>query len=43
MSAGAFLSPHLTTFAERIRIGDADLEPDAFGAAVQRAALTRRT
>src|SRR6185295_17504609 len=36
--AGAFLSPHLTTFAERIRVGDADLEPDAFGAAVQRAA-----
>ena len=36
--AGAFLSPHLTSFAERIRIGDADLEPAAFGAAVQRAA-----
>jgi dihydrofolate synthase/folylpolyglutamate synthase len=36
--AGAFLSPHLTTFAERIRIGDADVEPDAFGAAVQRVA-----
>jgi len=36
--AGAFLSPHLTTFAERIRIGDRDLEPDALGAAVQRAA-----
>jgi dihydrofolate synthase/folylpolyglutamate synthase len=36
--SGAFLSPHLTSFAERIRIGDADLEPDAFGAAVQRAA-----
>jgi dihydrofolate synthase / folylpolyglutamate synthase len=36
--AGAFVSPHLTTFAERIRIGDRDLEPDAFGAAVQRAA-----
>jgi dihydrofolate synthase/folylpolyglutamate synthase len=35
---GAFLSPHLTTFAERIRIGDADLEPGAFAAAVQRAA-----
>jgi dihydrofolate synthase/folylpolyglutamate synthase len=35
---GAFLSPHLTTFAERIRVGDADLEPAAFGAAVQRAA-----
>ena len=31
---GAYLSPHLTSFAERIRIGDADLEPDAFGAAV---------
>jgi dihydrofolate synthase/folylpolyglutamate synthase len=36
--AGAFLSPHLTSFAERIRIGDADLDPDAFAAAVQRAA-----
>ncbi len=35
---GAYVSPHLTTFAERIRIGDADLAPDAFGAAVQRAA-----
>jgi dihydrofolate synthase / folylpolyglutamate synthase len=35
---GAYLSPHLATFAERIRIGDADLAPDAFGAAVQRAA-----
>jgi dihydrofolate synthase/folylpolyglutamate synthase len=36
--AGAFVSPHLTTFAERIRVGDCDLEPEAFGAAVQRAA-----
>jgi dihydrofolate synthase/folylpolyglutamate synthase len=35
---GAYLSPHLTTFAERIRIGDADLSPDAFGAAIERAA-----
>ena len=35
---GAFLSPHLTSFAERIRVGDADLSPDAFAAAVQRAA-----
>src|SRR3954447_9812170 len=35
---GAFVSPHLTSFAERIRIGDADLDPGAFGAAVQRAA-----
>ena len=36
--AGAFLSPHLTSFAERIRIGDADLGPDPFGAAIERAA-----
>ena len=35
---GSYLSPHLSTFAERIRIGDADLEPCAFGAAVERAA-----
>ena len=35
---GAFLSPHLTTFAERVRVGDRDLAPDAFAAAVQRAA-----
>jgi dihydrofolate synthase/folylpolyglutamate synthase len=35
---GSFLSPHLTSFAERIRIGDGDLDGDAFGAAVQRAA-----
>ncbi|MGI8778963.1 MAG: bifunctional folylpolyglutamate synthase/dihydrofolate synthase [Solirubrobacteraceae bacterium] len=36
--AGAFLSPHLTSFTERIRIADEDLAPDALGAAVQRAA-----
>ena len=35
---GAYLSPHLVSYAERIRIGDADLEPAAFAAAVQRAA-----
>jgi dihydrofolate synthase/folylpolyglutamate synthase len=35
---GTFLSPHLTSFAERIRIGDADLGADAFAAAVQSAA-----
>jgi dihydrofolate synthase/folylpolyglutamate synthase len=35
--AGAFLSPHLASFAERIRIGDADLDDDVFAAAVQRA------
>jgi dihydrofolate synthase / folylpolyglutamate synthase len=35
---GCYLSPHLGTFAERIRIGDADVRPEAFAAAVQRAA-----
>src|SRR5687768_2552532 len=35
---GAYLSPHLTSFAERIRVGDDDLTPAAFGAAVERAA-----
>ncbi|HLY50298.1 MAG TPA: cyanophycin synthetase [Solirubrobacteraceae bacterium] len=35
---GAYLSPHLVSFGERIRIGDRDLERSAFAAAVQRAA-----
>jgi dihydrofolate synthase/folylpolyglutamate synthase len=35
---GSYLSPHLVTFAERIRIRDDDLSPDAFGAAIQRVA-----
>src|SRR3954471_23196755 len=35
---GAYLSPHLVSFAERVRIDGEDLAPDAFGAAVQRAA-----
>src|SRR4051794_14119204 len=38
MRTGSYLSPHLASFAERIRIGDADLEPGAFAAAIQRAA-----
>jgi dihydrofolate synthase / folylpolyglutamate synthase len=38
LRTGAYLSPHLITFAERIRIDDADLEPAAFAAAIQRAA-----
>ena len=38
LHTGSYLSPHLTTFAERIRIGDADLSGDEFAAAVQRAA-----
>src|SRR3954466_7972019 len=35
---GSHLSPHLTSFAERIRIGDEDVSADAFGWAIQRAA-----
>ena len=36
---GAYLSPHLTSFAERIRVGDRDLGPDEFGAAIEQPAL----
>ena len=35
---GSYLSPHLTSFAERIRIGDADVSAREFAAAIQRAA-----
>lgn len=35
--AGSYLSPHLVSFAERIRVGDADIGEDAFAAAVARA------
>jgi dihydrofolate synthase/folylpolyglutamate synthase len=38
LRSGSYLSPHLVSFGERIRIDDADLEPAAFAAAVQRAA-----
>jgi dihydrofolate synthase / folylpolyglutamate synthase len=38
LRTGAYLSPHLVSFGERIRIDDGDLEPDEFGAAVGRAA-----
>jgi dihydrofolate synthase/folylpolyglutamate synthase len=38
LRTGAYLSPHLVGFQERVRIGDADLEPAAFAAAVSRAA-----
>jgi dihydrofolate synthase / folylpolyglutamate synthase len=38
LRTGAYLSPHLLSFGERIRIEDADLEPGAFAAAVARAA-----
>jgi dihydrofolate synthase / folylpolyglutamate synthase len=38
LRTGAYLSPHLVSFGERIRIDDCDLEPAAFAAAIQRAA-----
>ena len=33
---GSYLSPHLLSFRERIRIGDADLEPGDFACAIER-------
>src|SRR3954451_19284390 len=35
---GSYLSPHLTSYAERIRIGDEDSSGRAFAAAIQRTA-----
>jgi dihydrofolate synthase/folylpolyglutamate synthase len=35
---GAYLSPHLVSFTERIRIAERDVEPERFAAAVTRAA-----
>jgi dihydrofolate synthase/folylpolyglutamate synthase len=38
LSTGAYLSPHLVSFAERVRVDERDLAPAAFAGAVQRAA-----
>ncbi|MGH2856522.1 MAG: bifunctional folylpolyglutamate synthase/dihydrofolate synthase [Solirubrobacteraceae bacterium] len=38
LRTGAYLSPHLVSFGERIRIDNRDVSPDEFGAAVSRAA-----
>jgi dihydrofolate synthase/folylpolyglutamate synthase len=38
LRTGAYLSPHLLSFGERIRVDDGDLSPARFGAAVSRAA-----
>jgi dihydrofolate synthase / folylpolyglutamate synthase len=38
LRTGSYLSPHLVSFAERIRVEDADLTPAEFAFAVQRAA-----
>ena len=37
LRTGSYLSPHLVSFWERIRIGDVDLSPAEFAAAVERA------
>jgi dihydrofolate synthase / folylpolyglutamate synthase len=38
LRAGAYLSPHLVSFTERVRIDDADVSEERFAAAVSRAA-----
>jgi dihydrofolate synthase/folylpolyglutamate synthase len=38
LRTGTYTSPHLVSFSERIQVGERDLAPAAFGAAVQRAA-----
>ncbi len=38
LATGTYLSPHLVSFGERIRIGERDVEPERFAAAVARAA-----
>ena len=42
LRTGAYLSPHLVSFGERIRIDDRDLDPAAVRAAVTRAAARGR-
>ncbi|TMK40872.1 MAG: bifunctional folylpolyglutamate synthase/dihydrofolate synthase [Actinobacteria bacterium] len=38
LRAGAYLSPHLVSFAERVRVAERDLDEDVFAAAVGRSA-----
>ncbi|MFL5824052.1 MAG: bifunctional folylpolyglutamate synthase/dihydrofolate synthase [Solirubrobacteraceae bacterium] len=38
LRSGAYLSPHLVSFGERIMVGDAPLDPSDFAAAISRAA-----
>jgi dihydrofolate synthase/folylpolyglutamate synthase len=37
-TAGAYVSPHTERWSERVRVGGAEIDPDAFGAAVERVA-----
>jgi dihydrofolate synthase/folylpolyglutamate synthase len=38
LRTGAYLSPHLVSYRERVRVGERDLQADAFAAAIARAA-----
>src|ERR1700751_4775552 len=38
LSTGAYLSPHLVSFTERVRVDEHDVEPEAFAEAVHTAA-----
>jgi dihydrofolate synthase/folylpolyglutamate synthase len=38
LRTGTYLSPHLMSYCERVQVGERDLQPDAFAAAVARAA-----
>ena len=38
LRTGAYLSPHLVSFGERIRVSERDLDPTSFAAAIERAA-----
>jgi dihydrofolate synthase/folylpolyglutamate synthase len=37
LTTGAYLSPHLVSYRERVRVGERELDPDAFAAAIARA------
>lgn len=38
LRTGTYLSPHLTSYTQRIQIGERDIDPEDFGGAVERAA-----
>ena len=41
LRTGAYLSPHLVSFTERVRVDDEDSTPERFAAAVERARARR--
>ncbi len=38
LRTGAYTSPHLTSYTERVQVGERDVDSDAFAAAIERAA-----